>query len=207
MKITALTVNYNTPDFLERLLFSFRKFYDLPFIVVDGSDEFNYSLISGFTNRFKVQIHHFPYNIHHGPGMAYAFKTIKSDQILLLDSDLIVLKPGFVEDLHSKIKPESYGIGDVQNVNEDGFNVSRGIKYLHPACALINREVALKFPLPILHGAPMIETMIAIWRQKMNILQHEPWVTNDFRNPDKIFIQHDWHGTVDRTGGYQVPKK
>jgi glycosyltransferase involved in cell wall biosynthesis len=204
MNITALTVNYNTPDFLERLLSSFRKYYDLPFVVVDGSNEENYSLISGFADQYQAEIHHFPYNIHHGPGLAYAIKYIKTEKILLLDSDLIVINPGFVEDLNNKIKSENYGIGDVQIVNDQGFNVRNGMKYLHPACALINREVALRFPMPILHGAPMIETMKEIHRQKQDILQHEDWVTNDFRNPEKKFVVHDWNGTVNRTKGYHL---
>lgn len=204
MSISALTVNYNTPDFLDRLLSTFRKYYDLPFIVVDGSDDINYAKIKEFTNKYKVEIHHFEFNIHHGPGLAYGMKYIKTKQILLLDSDLIVIKAGFVEDLQAKLESESYGIGDVQIVNEDGYNVKTGIKYLHPACALINREIALKFSLPILHGAPMINAMKEIHNRKLDILQHESWVTNDFRNKNKIYVSHDWQGTVNQTGGYHL---
>jgi len=201
MKISALTVNYNTPDFLERLLISFRQFYDMPFLVVDGSGESNYKKIELFTEKYDVEIHHFDYNIHHGPGLAYGIKYLKTEQILLLDSDLIVLHPGFVEDLQSKLRPESYGIGDVQIINDKGFNSTHGISYLHPACALINRKVALRYPLPIKHGAPMIEAMKVVDK---SLLQHEPWVTNDFRNKNKIFIIHDWQGTVKRVGGYNL---
>lgn len=203
--ITALTVNYNTPDFLERLLSSFRKYYTLPFIVVDGSDEINYSKIESFTDKYNVEIHHFPYNIHHGPGLAYGIKYIQTDQILLLDSDLKVINPGFVESLQNELLPDSYGIGDIQIVNESGFNKKVGYKYLHPACALINREVVLRYPLPIKHGAPMIEAMIEINNQnKCNLLQHAEWVLNDFRKPDKKYIIHDWQGTVKKTGGYHL---
>jgi hypothetical protein len=201
MRITALSINYNTPDFLERLLISFRQFYDIPFIVVDGSSEPNYKKIIPFIDKYDVEIHHFDHNIHHGPGLAYGIQYIKTEQILLLDSDLIVLHPGFVEDLQNKLKPDSYGIGDVQIIDSKGFNTNEGISYLHPACALINRKVALKYPLPTKHGAPMIEAMKVI---NPSLLQHEQWVTNDFRNKDKIFIIHDWQGTVKRTGGYHL---
>lgn len=199
--VTALSINYNTPDFLERLLISFRQFYDIPFLVVDGSGESNYKKIDSFTEKYDVEIHHFDYNIHHGPGLAYGIKYLKTEQILLLDSDLIVLHPGFVEDLQEKLKPENYGIGDIQIVNDKGFNAPSGISYLHPACALINRKVALKYPMPIKHGAPMIEAMKAVDKK---LLQHEPWVTNDFRSKNKIFIIHDWMGTVKRVGGYNL---
>ena len=203
-QITALTVNYNTPDFLERLLKSFRQFYSIPFLVVDGSLPEYYNKIITFPDKYKCEIHHFDYNIHHGPGMAYGIYTIKTPKILLLDSDLIVINNGFVEDLLSKLKPPSYGIGDVQTVNEVGVNTFRGIKYLHPACTLINRDIVLEYPLPIRHGAPMIEAMKAIHDSGADILQHEPWVMNDFRNKDKIFISHGWMGTVKRVGGYNL---
>ena len=84
--ITALTVNYNTPDYLERLLTSFRKFYpDLSYLVIDGSSEENYKKIKNFDKKFGIQLIHFNYNIHHGPGMTYGIKQIKTDQILFVD--------------------------------------------------------------------------------------------------------------------------
>lgn len=204
MTVTALSVNYNTPDYLQRLLESFRRFYDMPFMVIDGSDSKNYELIKDFPDKFNIELHHFGYNIHHGPGLAYGINYIKTDQILLLDSDLVVINKGFVEDLQSKLKPESYGIGDVQTVNDKGFNVSKGISYLHPACALINRNIALKYPMPVKHGAPMIAAMKYLYDNNMDLLQHEKWVTNDFRSKNKIYVSHDWMGTVKRVGGYNL---
>jgi hypothetical protein len=50
----------------------------------------------------------------------------------------------------------------------------------------------------------MIEAMLKIHQKKVNILQHESWVTNDFRNENKIYVSHDWCGTVNRTGGYNL---
>lgn len=46
--ITALTVNYNTPDLLIGLLSSFRKFYDIPYLIVDGSESKYYERIKPF---------------------------------------------------------------------------------------------------------------------------------------------------------------
>lgn len=202
--ITALSVNYNTPDFLERLLSSFRRYYNIPFVIIDGSDEINYKKIEDFSIKFNINLIHFDYNMHHGPGLAYGIEYIETDQILLLDSDLVVINAGFIEDLQRKISIKSYGIGDIQNVDSNGFNVSKGIKYLHPACALINRDIVLKYPMPIKHGAPMIEAMKFLHENHLDILQHEPWVTNDFRKRNKIYISHDWQGTVDRMGGYDL---
>lgn len=202
--ITALTINYNTPDLLGRLLSSFRRYYDIPYIIIDGSDSKNYIKIIGFKKKYSVKIIHFPYNIHHGPGLAFGFQYIRTKQILLLDSDLIVIKPGFIEDLQKKLKSNAYGTGDIQTVNEFGMNVPQGIKYLHPACALVNRNIVLEYPLPVLHGAPMINAMIEINKRGLadDILVHSSWVNNDFRKPDKMYIIHDWQGTVLQTGGY-----
>lgn len=202
--VTALTVNYNTPDLLERLLISFRQFYDNPYLVIDGSDKLNYRKIKSYEKKFNVRIIHFPFNIHHGPGISYGIKQITTDRILLLDSDIIVMKQGFLEDLDRKLTKTAYGIGDIQIVNNRGMNVAAGIKYLHPACALINRKIVLKYSLPILHGAPMIKAMIEIHNEGLSetMLIHEPWINNDFRKPVKLFISHEWQGTVQKTGGY-----
>ncbi|HEX2970076.1 MAG TPA: glycosyltransferase [Bacteroidales bacterium] len=202
--ITALTINYNTPELLERLLSSFRKHYTIPYIIIDGSDSVNYDKIIGFKKKYEVKIIHFPFNIHHGPGMAFGFKYIRTHQILLLDSDVIVIRAGFLEDLKEKLKSNAYGIGDIQIINERGMNAEEGIKYLHPACALLNRNMVLKFSLPILHGAPMINAMKEIHKRGLSdkLLIHEQWITNDFRKPIKKFIIHDWQGTILETDGY-----
>ena len=202
--VTALTVNYNTPDLLENLLSSFRKFYDIPFLVIDGSEEVNFEKIKEYSNRFNALIIHFPFNIHHGPGMAYGIRNIKTEQILLLDSDVEILRSGFIEDLQNKLLPESYGIGCVGTVNENGVDAPTGFRYLHPSCALLNTEIVLKYPLPVKHGAPMIEAM------KANpIVQHEQWVADDLvhsfkhESENNNFIVHLWSGTC-RIGGMNL---
>jgi len=210
--ITALTINYNTPDLLEKLLISFRQFYDTPYVVIDGSNKENYEKIKDFTDKFNIELIHFDYNIHHGPGMAHGFNHIKTEQILLLDSDVFILKNGFVEDLQSKLRGDSYGIGDISIIDERGVNTKEGIKYLHPSCALINREIALQYALPIKHGAPMVETMKDIHNKKADILQHEPWVANDLvhslyerdNHKNNIYIVHVWSGTCGRMGGMNL---
>jgi len=207
--LTVLTVNYNTPELIKSLMYSFRQFYpDVPYLIVDGSEEQYYEQIKEYANKFNVSIHHFDYNIHHGPGMAYGMKIITTQQILLLDSDIRIIKGGFIEDLQSKLLPDSYGIGGVSSVNPSGVNVDdNGIKYLHPACALLNRKIALQYPLPIKHGAPMIKTMEAL-----PPIQQEPWVDEDLihglfdrEHPmNRHYFIHEWSGTVSRTGGIHL---
>jgi SAM-dependent methyltransferase len=81
--------------------------------------------------------------------------------------------------------------------------------YLHPACMLTNIEVVRAWPLPVKHGAPMLPPMIALAKAgKSDLLRNVTWVNNDFSdNPaQRIFIRHDWQGTVRRTGGYHYDK-
>jgi SAM-dependent methyltransferase len=81
--------------------------------------------------------------------------------------------------------------------------------YLHPACMLTNIEVVRAWPLPVKHGAPMLPSMIALAKAgQSGLLRNVTWVNNDFSdNPaQRIFIRHDWQGTVRRTGGYHYDK-
>jgi hypothetical protein len=206
--ITALTVSYNTPDLLERLLYAFRKFYDLPYWIIDGSDEANFEKMKDFSGKYNVEIHHFNYNVHHGPGMAYGFQNIKTDQILLLDSDLMIYNKGFVEDFKSKLRSESYGIGAVYWGNRPDSD-TEGINYLHPACALINRNIAIKYPLPSLYCSPMMAPMRYMQEHNLILIQDEQWVHDDFSGgpnildavaPNVHFVRHHWAGTMKRYG-------
>lgn len=201
INMKCLTVNYNTSHLLDRMLGSFRKFYELELLVVDGSDEKHYSQVQRVAEKYNVKIHHFGFNIHHGPGLAYGFTQLDDKRIMVIDTDVTFINAGIIERLDSELRDDMYGIGYVQIVNRAGINAPKGIKYLHPAFMLVNKKEFLKWPVPVKHGAPMIETMSAIHDAGKNLLQHAPYVANDFPNP---YIHHDWQGTVHATGGYHL---
>lgn len=220
-EIKVLSVNYNTPDLIYNMVKSFRQFYQNEILIIDGSEQKLYEEAKNLLSQFEgVEIHHFSFNLHHGKSMHYGIDVLDCDKILVLDSDITILKGGFLELLEAKLKPESYGVGDIQRVDDRGFNIGPrkgaiglkeseitgiGYAYLHPAFMLVNREIALQWPMPIKHGAPMIETMKAISKAgKESILQHEEFVYNDFREKEKMFFDHPWCGTVNRTGGYNL---
>jgi len=215
--VPVLTVNYETPDLILNLVSSFRKFYENPFLIIDGSSQEKYNELKELLKDFEnIEIHNFDFNIHHAGGMAYGFNYLKSKQILVLDSDVTILKYGFLEDLKKNLPKEAYGIGDCQFVDENGFNIGSrkgaiglresemtegGYRYLHPAIMLVNRDVVLKYAMPEKHGAPMLSTMKDIHDKEMShLLIHSEWVCNDFRNEEKIYTVHPWMGTVSRTG-------
>ncbi|HZV67464.1 MAG TPA: methyltransferase domain-containing protein [Telluria sp.] len=209
--IPIVTVSYNSPDLIEALLGSLRKFYTNPVYVIDGSYPEVAAEIGAIAAKYaNVQFIPFGYNIHHGPGLSWAINNLGlSGQVLFLDSDVEILKAGFIESLQSFLTPELYGVGGIQQVNEQGYDHPDGaVAYLHPACMLCNIDVVRQWPLPIKHGAPLVQTMVALHKAgQSGLLRNVDWVKNDFsKDPNRIFIKHDWQGTVLRTGGYHYDK-
>ncbi|APW41602.1 bifunctional glycosyltransferase/class I SAM-dependent methyltransferase [Rhodoferax saidenbachensis] len=206
--IPVVVVSYNAPDILEILLRSFRQFYQNKIYVIDGSsDAFSTPIRQVASAVEGVELISFGYNIHHGPGMAWAIRNLPiNGKVLFLDSDVEVLAAGFIESLDSYLAPGMYGVGNVLSVNRSGLNRpdEAQVAYLHPSCMLCNMEVMRQWPLPIKHGAPMLQTMLTLQEAGASLLiRHVEWVKNDNTSgANRIYIKHDWQGTVQRTGGY-----
>ncbi|MFA9217535.1 MAG: methyltransferase domain-containing protein [Sphingomonadaceae bacterium] len=177
--------------------------------VIDGSHPDVAEQIRAVTAGFdNIEFIPFGYNIHHGPGLSWAINNLGlSGEVLFLDSDVEIIKAGFLESMQSHLKPAMYGVGSIQMVNEQGFDrpLDGTVRYLHPACMLTNIEVVRQWPLPIKHGAPMVQTMLALHRAGAHhLIESIDWVKGDFSpKPERReYIKHDWQGTVIRTGGY-----
>ncbi|CAH2605617.1 protein of unknown function (plasmid) [Rhodovastum atsumiense] len=102
-----------------------------------------------------------------------------------------------------------YGVGCLNWVNREGFNIDYrdgAIRYLHPAVMLCNMDVVQQWPMPTKHGAPMVETMVALHDAgRSDLLGHAEWLENDFSNSDnKNYLIHDSRGTVFRVGTYNL---
>jgi SAM-dependent methyltransferase len=210
--IPVISVSYNSSELIENLLSSFRTYYSNPVTIIDGSSEEHFRAIEAVCARYpNVTFIHFNYNIHHGPGMAWAFQNLElSGPVLVLDSDLVILKSGFLESMLDVLEPDMYGVGYVNHVNEGGFDVTYengAIKYLHPACMLCNIDVVRAWPMPTKHGAPMTEPMLALYRAgKQHLIRGIDWVKNDFlgNNETRQYLRHDWQGTVKLAGSYNL---
>lgn len=201
----CLTVNYNTPELIDKMLTTFRKFYDLPLLLVDGSSEKKFEELMRVVDRFEdIEVHHFDFNIHHGRGLAYGFNQIDTERVMVIDSDIVFYRGEVIERMNTELSNDKWGIGDISIVNEKGFNVKHGIKYLHPAFMLVNKDVYEQFPSPVNHGAPMISTMKAIHESGRDLLVHAPYIYDDFAKRKRFYIEHEWKGTVSRTGGYHL---
>ncbi|MYN04301.1 methyltransferase domain-containing protein [Pseudoduganella sp. DS3] len=212
-QIPIVAVSYNSPDLIASLLGTLRKFYPSnPVFIIDGSAPEIAEQIAPIAAQFEqVRFIPFGYNIHHGPGMAWAIENLGlSGPVLFLDSDVEVLKRGFLESLAEHLEPHLYGVGSVAPVDENGFtNGPNPMPYLHPACMLTNIEVVRQWPLPVKHGAPMLPPMMALAKAgQSDLLRNVEWLHNDFAPTpaQRIFLRHDWQGTVRRTGGYHYDK-
>lgn len=165
--VEIVTVNYNTPDLLWKLLDSISKNggdkYHIR--VIDGSDKEEFikndiDICSKYKNVKLCQLGH---NIHHGPGMDYAIKTSEFKYLLILDSDDVVLS-NIDEILDVMLKTKKAFVGFAEQVNASGMNVKKkDITYVHPRFMLVEKMVYIDFGKRghkfIKHGAPCINVM------------------------------------------------
>jgi hypothetical protein len=210
--IPVISVSYNAPKLIEALVTSFRRFYSNKIYIIDGSEQIHYERIRLFCDSVdNVELIHFDYNIHHGPGMAWAFQNLPlTGRVLVLDSDVVVVNPGFIESLAEQLRPGMYGVGYLGIVNEEGFDLDlstdKGIPYLKPPCMLLNIEVVRQWPMPEKHGAPMTPTMIAIHNAgRSDLLGRVDWLHKDFDGiPPRQYLIHDWQGTSKANNSYEL---
>ena len=198
--VEIVSVNYNTPDLIERLNNSIKRYIgeDYLFTIIDGSTLNYYNRIEHL-NKGLTKIIHFNFNIHHGPGMDYAIRNSTYEYVLLLDSDVTILKEGLIEKMMSLFKDGTYCVAQIVFVNRRGENEKNGeIAYAHPHCMLIKRSEYFKYRQFKLHGAPCIDAMIDI-----NDNKKVSSLINFNRMED--YINEEIRGTVSRFG-YGIKK-
>lgn len=196
--IEIITVHYNTPDLLDKLYESIRKYIgnDILFRVIDGSEMVydKFVKLEKTDPYFKFQRQGF--NIHHGNGMNKAIETSTKEYILILDSDCIVLKEGLIEKMLSLINENTYGVGHIVKTDDHGFDtnsITDFILYLHPKTMLLRRSEYFKYKPFKNHGAPCIYSMLDINNKSaFNILEHMPDLDE--------YVYEKGRGTVARFG-------
>src|SRR5574340_861987 len=153
--VTAVIVNYRTPDLVRRAVESFRNFYpSVPLLLIDnGSPGDGADRIRRIGREdggpTRIVVNH-P-NRHHGPAMDQALRLLASPFVLFLDSDCSVTHGGFLEQMVSALDPDPsfYAAGKKIVMNKRGFAASdaaRGIDYIRPILMLIRRDHYLTLP-------------------------------------------------------------
>lgn len=196
--VTVLIVNYNTPDLLEAALRSVRQFYeDVPVLVVDGSDRqpFKDQSAAVAGKFWQVTFQQLGFNIHHGPGIEHGMYWIETPFTFVMDSDAEIVKAGVLEEMCSRMKPETYACGQGVQVDVNGENDNGGgITYIHPFAMMIQQSTFDEYPKPHRHGAPMINPMRCIQRAGLSEKVLSVW------NEVTQYVRHPYWGTRARFG-------
>ena len=168
--VEIISVNYNTPDFIERMVDSVQKEGNYPIRIIDGSDREPYeNLIRKVCKRYGVTLQQQGWNIHHGRGMDLGVSTSEFKYVLLIDSDNYLRSP-IIEKMHTAMTQNDRKIvGWYCYCNDKGYGNGRRpdhnhpIKYWHPSLMMIEtefyRELKSKGITFVHHGAPCIEIM------------------------------------------------
>jgi len=148
-KIELISVNYKTPDFIIKQYYNIRKFIgNINIRIIDGSGFVVEELDKIEQTDTNFKIIYFDFNIHHGPGMDYALRTSKFPYLLIMDSDCWPVKPNLLVDMWKLMENDIYGVAYL-NTNK------YGCKYMNAYCMLLNRQIYLKYPKFVFHGAPL----------------------------------------------------
>lgn len=196
--LTAVIINYQTPDLTSKAVSSFKLFYpDIPLVLIDnGSKDSSIIFLNELIKQFsKVHFITEKTNLHHGPAMHKAVNVIESDYILFIDSDCEILRSGFIEEMLKIFEKDtmSYAIGKLIYLNKRGFPVEegqKGIPYIRPICMMIRREFYKRLKPFQKHGSPCLDNM-------------QDAINNGFRliNFDvEKYIHHRGRGTASRYG-------
>lgn len=172
LPVTVLMCHYATLEHTRLALNSLLRFYpDIDILVVNGS---THDKTSTDYLRFmelkhdNIRVYEKENGVSHGVNMDDAIRNhITSDYVLLMDSDVIVMRGGFIEDMINELKVTwcTYAVGTLMigsNENDAiGYPHFDGdeLRYAHPSCSLYNRSIYLELRPFCDHGAPCVYNM------------------------------------------------
>lgn len=197
--VTAVIINYKTPDLTSHALSTFRAAYqNTPVLLIDNASDAAETTLKVAIEAAQpgVRLIENQQNLHHGPAMHQAMGLAKTPYVLFLDSDCTVEQPGFIELMAVQLLAQvtNYASGPQQYVNNRGFPVSaqaRGaILYISPWCMLVKRELYSELPPFELHGAPVLSNMLGATKRGFSLIG---------LSLDK-YVTHACRGTAGRFG-------
>lgn len=168
--ITIVTVNFKTPLLLKESVSSVLAHYPgIPYVLVDnGGCSESLRVVRELGGRPHVTVVENSQNVFHGPGMNRGIARVTTPYVFTLDSDTKVLKGGFLELMLAEFEkdPLLFAIGWMRYVNSQGVaspkqHLKRGMEYIHPFAALMDREKFLTLPSFLPAGSPATRTMAA----------------------------------------------
>ncbi len=171
--LTVLICQRKTPDVTKLCLESLLAWYPgINVLVVDGDSKDESSIYLAMKQALysNVKVHTYQGERHsHGEIMDYALRNlITSRYVLLMDSDVITMRGGWVEEMLSRFYGYSlgYAIGTLMSmgIKAEGCAPAESeedtVLYAHPSLSMINREMYLTMEPFKDHGAPCISNMV-----------------------------------------------
>ena len=178
--LEIISVNYNTPDLIERLIKSVKQHEgNYPIRIIDGSDISKQKLeVKEVCEKHDVSIDTMDYNIHHGRGMDYGVTTSKYEWVLIMDSDNFIVQPCIDKIMAVVLERDKsicayhcwtniFGVSQGRNQTKEGV-----ILYYHPALFLVKKDFYINLKVNdagfIHHGAPCIKMMQYLHYNKLS---------------------------------------
>ena len=166
--VSAVIVNYRTPDLLETAAISFRKFYpEIELVIVDnGSNDRSLEIINSLvkSNPDRTKSILLDRNYFHGPAMDRAIRSVDKAIIFFLDTDTETKSGGFIELMLDEFNHDGniYGVGKRDKVNKRGFATEVGaITILLSPYMMLRRKMYFDLPPFRHHGMPTLENFSA----------------------------------------------
>jgi glycosyltransferase involved in cell wall biosynthesis len=197
--VTAVIINFRTPDLVRRAVESFRSFYpSLPLLLIDnGSGDDSRRILESLRALAPADtlLMLNSSNRHHGPAMDQALHSVSTPFVLFIDSDCEVFRGGFIEAMLARAGEDRhcYAMGKKVFMNDRGFDVPEGPgahPYIRPICMLVRREMYLQLPPFERHGAPCLVNMQAAWKAGFGLIHF----------PVEDYVRHEGRGTASRHG-------
>lgn len=199
MNLTGVVVCYNTPELIRDSVQSIRNFYkNLQIIIIDHSQNGSncWREVQSIKRLGNISLIQTNKNLGHGIGLNMGIEHVKTDNILIFDSDIVMRVP-CLEVMMMGLSKDTYGIGQVIKVDKNGVNNNDGIEYLHPHFAIIKKDFYNIFAPFRNHGAPLLDTMKGLSYSNVKI--------KDF--PVSNYILHKERGTVNTIRPVRVQQK
>jgi glycosyltransferase involved in cell wall biosynthesis len=195
--VTAIVVNYGTFRLTRNAIWSLHSLYpDLEILAIEnGSPDDSAARLRNLEAEVEpLSVIVSETNLHHGPGMDAGIRRIETAWALLFDSDSLAFRKGFIENMSAAaLDSGAYMVGQRLLVDDSGFVSDCGGPYIHPHCALINREQYLSLAPFERHGAPCLRNARDAAGRGLKLA--------DF--PVGDYVYHIGRGTVD-LHGYQL---
>jgi len=210
--LEIVSVNFNTPDFIDRLVYSvLKREGKYPTRIIDGSNKEPYiTQIKEVCSKYNyVQLEQFGYNIHHGRGLDYAITSSAYDWVMCMDSDNYFIRPVLEAMYFACIEKQKKLCGYYCYVDENMIarpdrleDHHHKILYFHPSMFLIKKSFYMEMAKDNIkfmhHGAPAIR-IAKYLRGKEHGLKLDEALGFDYKDI-RQYVNLESRGTVNRFG-------